>query len=310
MKKLVLVMTLAMTVAFSAKSASAKVVSESVAAQRIATVAEKAGKTGKTQKVVVTIKANKKNYWNKIDKVENKADKILNADVALKDAGVMNMLFTNNKAVVYKIKVTKSQFTWMITFKGSCYKKDWKEFTYWKKNVNNFAALLTPDMDEFQKAKVAVCYVNDHFGMRVRGGSEKSFYDRTMYGVCETRANKVVEYMKYAGIKQGTFGTVTSVKLDHAWNWMKVNGVVYWCDAQYVTRDSTRTFEQTYDAGYGFIPKDEFVTNFNEVWDACGYDLKTAGDLKQNKGTEFGGYYFHINYVKNSMNSGTVIFRD
>jgi hypothetical protein len=241
MRNLAKVLMMAMVVLAGASTASAKTLTLDEAAQKLYNAEQKAGETKKDVTVTVKVVGTKKNKSNKVINIDKKfSAKFLE--------GVTNEKFIKNYSSLIGIEGNemttqkgdaKSSFSdgvvkIKVTFNGKLCRSTNDSIKFAKMNLAEFEERIQAEQPQTQREIAWFCakFVSEHAKMNFanrKTNTEKGFYQKKSGGDCSDCALWIATYMKYAGVKH--YGTVSSKKADHEWNYVIEDGVKYYFEA-------------------------------------------------------------------------------
>jgi hypothetical protein len=292
MRNLAKVLMMAMVVLAGASTASAKTLTLDEAAQKLYNAEQKAGETKKDVTVTVKVVGTKKNKSNKVINIDKKfSAKFLE--------GVTNEKFIKNYSSLIGIEGNemttqkgdaKSSFSdgvvkIKVTFNGKLCRSTNDSIKFAKMNLAEFEERIQAEQPQTQREIAWFCakFVSEHAKMNTanrKTNTEKGFYQKKAGGDCSDCALWIATYMKYAGVKH--YGTVSSKKADHEWNYVIEDGVKYYVqasDSQSVLEDEEvsgcNSYEELMSVTREYIEENSIVNvkSALEGWD----DVHAAG---------------------------------
>jgi hypothetical protein len=261
MRNLAKVLMMAMVVLAGAITASAKTTTSvetmtlDEAAQKFYKAEQKAGETKKDKTVTVKVAGTKKNKFYKASEIDDKFRAKFFKDVTNKrfisdKSSKVGIWYDGMTGVNGKAKTTFSNGVVVIkvTFKGSkCYKVN-SNLTAAKANLAEFESRIVAEQPQTQREIAWFCakFVSEHAKMNFanrKTNNEVGFSKKKAGGDCLDCAQWIVTYMGYAGVKK--YGIVQSKKANHAWNYVKEDGVKYYFEAS-ISEDVLKGTDTTY----------------------------------------------------------------
>jgi hypothetical protein len=243
MRNLAKVLMMAMVVLAGASTASAaETVTVDEAAQKFYNAEQKAGETKKDKTVTVYVVGTKKNKSNKYLKISKKFGTLFFQGVTnekfikTQNTGTFNLSsesLTTKKGAA-KISFSDGAVKIKVTFNGKLCRSTNNNLKFAKMNLAEFEERIQAEQPQTQREIAWFCakFVSEHAKMNTanrKTNTEKGFYQKKAGGDCSDCALWIAKYMKYAGVKH--YGTVSSKKADHEWNYVIEDGVKYYVQA-------------------------------------------------------------------------------
>lgn len=260
MKRIVILVCVLFMTVCTVKPADAKVASNTTAVRKITAAAAEVGKTGRDKVVTLELKGSEEKCCDRMQDVWDACDKKLLSGISI-DEGIMQ----SSEAVDWVYRQEENKCLWKIRFSGKSFKRDWKEFSYQKKNVKSFKLGLKKLNSEKEKVEYTIGFVADHTGIEQRYANEEAFYKKCFTGSEEEIANKVAEYLQLAGIE--SFGVVQTRDYSHSLNWVELTDKEYWFNLQSGLRD-VDSLKQQYAGQFDFSSIRK--VNGSTYWDEEG----------------------------------------
>jgi hypothetical protein len=295
MRNLAKVLMMAMVVLAGASTAKAEVVEPDVAAKTLYDAEQRAAETGKDKTVKVSVECNKKQKKQnaKYLKISKKFGTLFFQGVTnekfikTQNTGTFNLSsesLTTKKGAA-KTSFSKGVLTIKVTFNGKLCRSTNDNLTAAKDNLKEFEERIQAEQPQTQRELAWFCakFVSEHAKMNTKNrktNTEVGFRDKKAGGDCSDCALWIATYMKYAGVKH--YGTVSSKKADHEWNYVMENGVKYYVqasDSQAVLEDEEvsgcNSYEELMSVTREYIEENSIVNvkSALEGWD----DVHAAG---------------------------------